>query len=406
MREGGGPRVYAKEALEALASKPVVRRWLGGLADTSEAHSLYALNRFVVWRQEKGLNADPDAWIQECEAGTVRTLKAHLQTLQDWVMSTEFEGSSRETRRKAWFRIRGLYEANMVPLPAVKFRAPGNGVHQVRVETTATEFLGMVKRVLSSGHLTVRDRSVILVMLQSGMDASTCAEVFNVVGYPQLVSVLGEDLRSWDVQKAPVRIDLVRPKSDYRFYSFLDVDAIEALKEWLSFRERFIGPVRIRMSANPNALPESDPIWTDQYSDPLKGAGIGHIFRDGGKRAGVNVYNGPTLAFKGARVRFPFHSHEVRDTLRTLARGKADVAVAEFCIGHSIDKLHYDKSPWNDPEYFRREYLKISRPWLNPISGSALQVRYEVEKDYTDRLNRLEKEMAEILAQKQVASTP
>jgi len=74
----GGPRIYAKEALETHASKPAVRRWLGGLADTSEAHSLYTLNRFVVWRQEKGLNADPDAWIQESEAGTIPTLRAHL----------------------------------------------------------------------------------------------------------------------------------------------------------------------------------------------------------------------------------------------------------------------------------------------------------------------------------------
>lgn len=406
MREGGGLRVYPREALEALASKPVVKRWLEGLAKTNKAHSLYTLNRFVLWRLKKGLNADPHTWIRECEAGTVRTLKAHLQTLQDWVMSSEFEGSSRETRRKAWFRVRGLYEANMVPLPAVKFRAPGTEIHQVKVQTTATEFLSMVKRVLSSGRLTVRDRSVILVMLQSGMDASTCAEVFNLIGYAQLVRFLGEDFRSWDVRDCPVRIDLVRPKSGYRFYSFVDVDAVEALKEWLAFRERFVGPIQVRGSSSPNALPESDPIWTDQYSDRLNGAGIGQIFRDAGKRAGVNVCNGPTPAFKGARVRFPFHSHEVRDTLRTLARGRADVAVAEFCIGHSIDKLHYDKSPWNDPEYFRREYLKISRPWLNPISGTVLQVRSEIEKEYAERLTRLEKEMAEILSGTRSVSTP
>ena len=66
--------------------------------------------------------------------------------------------------------------------------------------------------------------------------------------------------------------------------------------------------------------------------------------------------------FQGARNRYAWHSHEVRDTIRTLARGKADQAVAEFIIGHSIDKLGYDKSPRNDPEYFRGEYLKLSRP--------------------------------------------
>jgi hypothetical protein len=72
----------------------------------------------------------------------------------------------------------------------------------------------------------------LLVMLQSGMDASTLAEVFNFYAYPQLVSFFGsEDFNSWDTFKCPVRIDLRRPKSDYRYYSFLDVDAIEAVKD-------------------------------------------------------------------------------------------------------------------------------------------------------------------------------
>jgi hypothetical protein len=165
----------------------------GGTGKTSRAQALYCLNRFVLWRKKNGLNANPDAWVADCQGGTVRTLTNHLQTLKDWIKSSEFYDSSKETRRKAWFRIRGLYEGNNVPLPAVKLRLPQKGVQQVKVEITAIEFLGMITKVLSAGHLTIRDKSVILTMLQSGMDASTCACIFNLVGFPQLVSHFGTE---------------------------------------------------------------------------------------------------------------------------------------------------------------------------------------------------------------------
>src|SRR5271157_488577 len=199
MREGGRPRVYSVDTLEALASKPVVKRWREGLAESSRKHALYCLNRYVIWLKKNGLNADPEAWIAECQNGTVRTLTSHVQTLQDWLKSAEFEGASVETYKKAWFRIRGLFEANMVPLPAVKLRITGNGSRQVRIETTAFEFLEMVRKVLTAGRLTLRDRSIILTVLQSGMDASTAGSIFNRVGFPQLVNHFGtEDFRTWN----------------------------------------------------------------------------------------------------------------------------------------------------------------------------------------------------------------
>jgi hypothetical protein len=56
-----------------------------------------------------------------------------------------------------------------------------------------------------------------LVMLQSGMDASILAEVFNFHGYPQLARHFGTtDTGRWDAARCPVRIDLVRPKSQHR----------------------------------------------------------------------------------------------------------------------------------------------------------------------------------------------
>jgi hypothetical protein len=65
----------------------------------------------------------------------------------------------------------------------------------------------------------------------------------------------------------------------------------------------------------------------------------------------------------------------LRDTFRS-ACTVAGVAhpVAEYLIGHSIDKLGYDKSPQVYPEHFRVEYAKVE-PMLNIFSNQAIGLK-------------------------------
>jgi hypothetical protein len=105
--------------------------------------------------------------------------------------------------------------------------------------------------------------------------------------------------------------------------------------------------------------------------------------------------------FRGATVRYPFHSHEVRDVLASLAkRTGADPVAVNWFLGHSIDKLRYDKSPWDAPELYRLEYLKLARPSLNPISGVALKVEQELSAKFEQRLASLEQQMQDRLGMK------
>jgi hypothetical protein len=384
--------------LDELASKESVRRWRESLAGSGQKHALYAVNRYVLWRRRKGLPDDPDQWVAECMNGNNATLIQHLKVLQDYVASDEFEGDDRETRRKQYFRMRGLYERNFVPLPDVRLKLPNGDNHDVKVEITASQFLAMVKRVLAVGNVRVRDKSIILTMLQGGMDDSTLAEVFNFVAFPQLVAFFGTaDFEKWDSAKCPVRIDLTRPKSTQRFYTFIDVDGIDMLKEWLRVRRRKYGEIQVEVAPSPDVLPCSDAVYLDLFGRGIKPDGVGTVFRNCGKRAGANVHSGPMPArYKGARVRYPFHSHEVRDTLRTLARGRADVEAAEFFVGHPLDKLGYDKSPWNDPDYFRQEYMKIARPLLNPLGGTVQEVKEDMERKTQVDFRSLQSQVAEM----------
>jgi hypothetical protein len=375
---GGRKRIY--DNLDALARKERVKRWLDGLTEgDSRRHALYSLNRYVLWREARGLESDPDRWVEECIDGANRTLIAHLTVILDYVRSDVFEGDKNETRRKDYFRLRGLYEANMVPLPRVRLKLPNEPGRQVQASKTAISFLEIVRKVLSTGRLMVRDRSVILTLLQGAMDASSLAEVWNYVAFQQLSDHFDTpDYTRWNPEMCPARVDLVRPKANnIGLYVFLDVDGLEALKDWLSFRIRVYGSIKVYPPLRPSDLPRSDPIYVNNHGAPLEADDIGNIFRNSGKRAGVNSHAGPKPPdFKGARLRYPFYAHRVRHTLKTLAVGLADPIVVDFLMGHTADPLHYDTtSPWEKPDYYKEQYLRIARPLLNPVSGRVIEVK-------------------------------
>lgn len=57
---------------------------------------------------------------------------------------------------------------------------------------------------------------------------------------------------------------------------------------------------------------------------------------------------------------YRIHAHEFRDSFKSTARVPGlDVAPADFFIGHIINSLGYEGSPWTYPEHFRDRYLKV-----------------------------------------------
>jgi hypothetical protein len=314
----GRKRVY--DDIDALQGSRAVRKWLEGMrAGPHRKTALYNLARYLRWRRARALEADPDRLVEECLNGNNQTLIRHLDALVEYCQGGTFQGSSLETRRKNFKDAVSFYRAHYVTLP--KARINGEGERAVRTEVTASGFLAFVKTVLLKARLTPKPRAVILTMLQSGMDASTLSQVFNVYAYPQLVSHFGTEFEKWDVGRCPVRVDLLRPKIQYKYYTFLDVDAVDALKDWLRKRQLTTGgPIRIHGPKGPSELPTSDPVFIRQGGGSITPAGVGAIFRQAGKKAGVNIPPaGKQWGFRGAANRYPFHSHEVRDTLVTPA---------------------------------------------------------------------------------------
>ena len=90
-------------------------------------------------------------------------------------------------------------------------------------------------KILQNGKPSLMMRAVMMIKLQSGMDSATLADRFNHDGYGQLVKCFKTaDHSSWDLGMCPVLIKTVRVKTDVRYTTFLDRDAIAQLKEYLT----------------------------------------------------------------------------------------------------------------------------------------------------------------------------
>ncbi len=174
---------------------------------------------------------------------------------------------------------------------------------------------------------------------------------FNLYGYPQIARALGKDPKEWEPGRAPIRINLVRLKTRTNFYSFLPKKCLELLKDWLTLRQDFTGAeIKIR---NEDGTELSDPIFVTSYKKPVHEALVAEIIRNSSFKSGVQQ------RVPGTR-RYRIHGHEFGDTFRTTCKiAGVDGAVTEFFIGHSIDKLGYDKSPWVYPEHFRKQYQLV-----------------------------------------------
>lgn len=387
-----------KLRLEDLLSHDTVTKWYYSRKESGRKSGIYHLLAFINWREKKGLSANPDLWISDCKHGNNLTLENHLDILKEWVEGESFDGSDVDTRKKYYTDVRGFYLKNRVTLPQepLTLKLRSNSDTEIRAEAyevTAKRFLEMSGEVVRS-KIGIRDRSIIMTTLQGGIDASTLAKSYNYIAFPQLVQHFGTaDFSKWDESKVPVRIDIIRPKTNYRFYTGQGRDAIACLKTYLSRRVSEFGEIKIYPPRRPDLLPTSDPIFLNKLGKPIESWTVSEIFRECGKEAGQNVKPMEKLApYKGARRRYPFHSHECRDTLITIARrAGVELAVANFFCGHDIDGYKYDKDPYDSPELFMQQYAKLL-PYVELISGRERAIRSEVEEALKYEMTSSQKE--------------
>jgi hypothetical protein len=90
----------------------------------------------------------------------------------------------------------------------------------------------------------------------------------------------------------------------------------------------------------------------------------------------------------------------MRDVARSLwHESGSDLSVAEFCMGHSIAKMGYDKIMTLSPDYAVKAFLK-AEPFLSLLeSGRTVaetHKRDQVVQEAIERIRKLEERLAQL----------
>ncbi|MBI3859777.1 MAG: tyrosine-type recombinase/integrase [Thaumarchaeota archaeon] len=375
--------------LDEFRKVPSVQRMLGKLgSEKTKGPWTRRLFRYEQWLKQRGyFNSITEALEAYKKADTEDKKYFHVNLIQEFLNSWK---ADKDTKDSIVTVLRGFYRKNRAELPREKIvyskdmllNTPSGSEDYVKPEE--------IWRIINDGRVPVRDKAIISVLLYMGLDESTLATQFNYYAYPQLVKALGESFADWEVSRAPIRINLIRPKTSTKYYNFLPQKGLQFLKDWLNVRKQIMGSdIKIRREAGGDV---SDPIFISSKRRPIYEALVASVVRDSSFKAGVQRQ---TLGTKRYRI----HGHEFRDTFKTTCKfAGMDGAVAEFFIGHSIDKLGYDKSPWAYPDHFREQYSLVE-PYL---SGEGRQYRVQEEKrrELEDRIKSLESALSRLVAEK------
>jgi len=280
-----------------------------------------------------------------------------LDALQRWVDS---QNHLRVQSKQGYYNsIRSFFLHNRAALP----RDPSYIVRSETPPVRSKLDVDVVRSVVLSSK--PKYQAVFMVMLQGGLDQAGLLH-WDQHGLESTIQQLREK------PFGPVRIDLPGRKASKNvepYYTFIGRDACEKLQAYLKLRGTHPGPI---FGVSRKALLK---YWTRQL-----------------KRLG---YIEQRTSYKGNR--YGLNPHRLRGVFRSRWRlSGVDSEVAEFFLGHSIDKLGYDRSPWLDPDWYEEKYLK-AEPWLNILSEDPEKVHvrelHKLRQDYERRLAAMREEI-------------
>ena len=252
---------------------------------------------------------------------------------------------------------------------------------------TIDDFMTM----LTVGKPSVLEKALFLCKFHRGLDATTLADRFNFQAFAQIAEWFGnENPDSWDLQKCPVPIILVRPKTDIQHYGCIDHDCVIALQKYLKKREQKEG----------QPIKKGQPIFLNNHGNPVSPTWIARQFF---KLADVAEIQEKLQTHS---KQYSKRSHLVRDLLETTLTdcGVPD-SVAEIFIGHKpISK--YNQKTKLYPDKLRTEYCKASKrlniftKFSNVVSGN--DDSDELRLDLKEKISEVDKLKEEMITERAI----
>lgn len=209
------------------------------------------------------------------------------------------------------------------------------------------------------GYFNVRDRAILLVMLQSGMSIGDVLNKFNLM-LTEVTAALSSNVQRF-------RVDFAERKGNgFNYFTFISRDALYELKKWLSLREHWLDGRK-----DPGTIFIAKPIIIDDkpclVGRPLTVLSFEVNFIRVARK--MKIKDGP----------WSVTPHMFRKLFKTESRAPErgiDQDCIEFMLGHSsgIQAVGgiYDRTPELHAEVVEKEYSKLE-PYVNIYSGKAAQ---------------------------------
>ncbi|MCJ7505544.1 hypothetical protein MUP05_03610 [Candidatus Bathyarchaeota archaeon] len=323
-----------------------VRQWAEDLNPSTAKSYVYYFLAYLDWVKSRKHWQSAKAMLDDYDKLDEKERFSHLDILKQYVKSKKTGTSD---RWNTWCSVRSFYEYHRLPLPRPS-RSEASRIFKPS-ETDKRRALELAPLMLDEVRELIMNmrqpyRAAFAVMFQGAMGLAEFSQ-FNENAWHKVV----EDLD----KPNPTRVDLYRSKTSRtdvrKYYTFISNDAKTLIKQWLQVRPEAQYPKHLFLTFNKNTRK-----WV-----PITSPRIGSAITKAAKRTGLIKENG--------LGRYHIHAHEVRDLFKSLCTlsGVNHVA-SELFLGHTLDKLGYDKSPEYDEEWFRNEYRKVE-PQLNVLSN-------------------------------------
>ncbi len=254
----------SKEVRELTQSSEALKAWTRRLNSQETINKfLYLYLRYFGWIKQKGCYQTPDEMIEHQQnAESNKERFKDITLIEDYLLESKLPAPQQKSTYTA---IRSFYKHNKAALPAypIQFKTKNNKPKVTEEPITLPE----IKELLKNAN--PREQGIFLCCLHAGLDRSTFCKVFNLNAWPQIVKQMGtENADDWDLSKAPVKIELLRPKTQQEYYSFLSVDALKAIQAWLKVRETLTGK---KMSAG-------EPLFLTARREPMQVDNVSGLF--------------------------------------------------------------------------------------------------------------------------------
>jgi hypothetical protein len=326
--------------------EPCVKRWAEDLNPSTARTYVFYVMKYVEWVKGKGLWKSAQEMLDDYAKLEPKAQFKHVDVLKEYVKS---KGTGTNDKKNTLFAVRNFYEYHRLALPRL---SRNENARILKLSETdkrrAMELAPLKIEEVRELILNTQQpyRAALMVMFQGAMGLAEFFQ-FNQKVWRKIADKLKDD--------GPIRVDLYRSKTSRqsvrKYYTFISEDAKTLIRQWMEIRPRAQATDDLFVTFNKNTK-----TWV-----PINANLIGNAITKTAKRTGL---------VKGDRVgRYHVHAHELRDLFKSLCTlsGVNQVA-SEFFLGHTVDKLGYDKSPEYDEEWFRNEYRKVE-PLLNVISN-------------------------------------